>query len=394
MTSRPAIRPRMPAPQSSSPKRATRSARTPGPLSRNGTGSPEWITSGSVGVAWSPVTQRIASPRRSPQSRKAVSRRSMVSRLTRGSLVWPASSGALRWQRTNVAPSSSARRARPMRSRSAAAGSASSGAATNAIPRARARPPRNGDAPTITPSRPWRSPKAGAGRGRPHHFSVTAVSPRPPGAARTVARLHASAARAVAAASGTRATGRITGWRSRKKGSVSVTASWPPPPTRRIPSPGRAGGAERLHREVEALDAGRGPGGGERLGGPAVGHPGAAGRPEGVAAALGEAQRGEGEHVGVGDLLPVAERLHHRPPGGLLRGVAEDRPVRDLAGGGAARAERPEQAARPARREGVEAGRPGGLVGGPAAVRGRCPVAQAVKQQDDDRAHGRRGGSR
>ena len=95
-----------------------------------------------------------------------------------------------------------------------------------------------------------------------------------------------------------------------------------------------------------------------------------------------------------GDLLVVAEGLHDRPPGGLLRGVAEDRPVRHLAGGGAARAERPEQAARPARRQGVEAGRPGGLVGGAAAVRLGGPVAQAVKQQDDDRAHGSRGGRR
>jgi len=36
----------------------------PGPDSRNGTGSPEWITSGTVGVAWSPVTQITASGNR------------------------------------------------------------------------------------------------------------------------------------------------------------------------------------------------------------------------------------------------------------------------------------------------------------------------------------------
>ena len=52
--------PRIPRAQSSSPNASTSSARTPGPLTMNGTGSPEWITSGYVGVAWSPVTQTIA----------------------------------------------------------------------------------------------------------------------------------------------------------------------------------------------------------------------------------------------------------------------------------------------------------------------------------------------
>src|SRR5262249_26083511 len=52
--------PRIPSAHASSPNSRTRSARTPGPATTSGTGSPEWMTSGEAGVAWSPVMQTIA----------------------------------------------------------------------------------------------------------------------------------------------------------------------------------------------------------------------------------------------------------------------------------------------------------------------------------------------
>jgi hypothetical protein len=60
----------------------------------NGTGSPEWITSGEAGVAWSPVTQMITRSSGS-RPRSAVSSDSITARLISGSFVWPAASVAL-----------------------------------------------------------------------------------------------------------------------------------------------------------------------------------------------------------------------------------------------------------------------------------------------------------
>ena len=255
-------------------------------------------------MAWSPVTQRTTSPRRSPQSRTAVSRASMVSRLAARVLGVAGLVGALRWARTNVAPSSSARRARPMRSRSA------------------------GGRVGVLGGRDERHPEgpgeAAEERRRPHDHAVEAVAVaeagrraaappplqrdgrQPPpargGADRRAApRLGGSCGRRGLRRQCDRAHHRLAVAEERVRvgdGVVPAAAHAQDPLAR----PRRR--AERLHREVEALDAdGRG-GGGERLGGPAVGRPGAAGRPEDVAAALGEAQRGEGEHV-----------ARRRPPG-------------------------------------------------------------------------------
>ena len=142
-------------------------------------------------------------------------------------------------------------------------------------------------------------------------------------------RLQSSAARAVAAASGTRGLGRRTGRRSRKNGSESVTASWPPPVMTRTPSP-RSGTRGRssiasppavrrgmLSRRARASPASPGPG-----------------RPvtqTAPPAALDGSEGRVGEHLAGGGSVPVAAGLEDRAAGELGRRVAEDGPVRDLA---------------------------------------------------------------
>ena len=259
----------MPSPQSSSPKRATRSARTPGPATRNGTGSPEWITSGEVGVAWSPVTQttrREDARRGRERAVEALDRLALDPRVLGvaglvGGLEVAEDEGGAAVERPPGALEPSCAGRRPGRRPRAPGRSSSRGGGRG----------RRGTAtpPTITPSRPWRSRKHGAGRRRPHHLSVTTPvrTARHPGAGRG-GRARTPPAPHLGRPGGRRGLGqdgggRITGWRSRKNGSVSVTPSCAPPVTRRIPSPGPAG-ASRVSRPSPPGRGPRGAGGPSR----------------------------------------------------------------------------------------------------------------------------------
>ena len=239
--------PRIPPAQSSSPNLRTLSARTPGPATMNGTGSPEWITSGVAGVAWSPVTQTIARSRpRRPRS--TASSDSMTARFTSGSFVCPAASVAFWWTKTKLSPARNRASTSSSRAFRSPGASLDSGAATVSSPIVCASPRRNADSPMNVPCRPCRSRNVGTGFGLPHHFNVITLNTGRPAPARRVLiscsasssivqRVHSSAARAVRSASAVIASGRSTGWRSRKNASVSVTPSSAPPSMRRTASP-------------------------------------------------------------------------------------------------------------------------------------------------------------
>ena len=200
--------PRIPSAHVDSPNSRTRSARTPGPATTNGTGSPEWITSGEAGVAWSPVTQTIA--RSMGNSPRAASILSNIARFRSGSFVCPAASALFWCANTNVSPASSRSRIDATRPRRSAVGSSVSFASTASSPTARARPRRNADSAMNVPRRPWRSSNVGTCRGRPHHFNVITLK-RSPSSRRITSRVHSSAARAVRDASGTSGCGRNSG---------------------------------------------------------------------------------------------------------------------------------------------------------------------------------------
>jgi len=179
------------------------------------------------------TTARDSSARTAPS---AGSSDSIASCFTRGSFVCPAASVVFWWQKTNVSPASSRSAIRSMRLRRSPGASSVSGASIVSSPTEVASPRRNADSPMNVPRRPCRSSKLGSGRSRPHHFSVTTLKLSPSSRFIT-SRLHASAARAVRSASGASACGRRTGWRSRKKASVSVTRSSAPPEIRSTASP-------------------------------------------------------------------------------------------------------------------------------------------------------------
>ena len=153
-------------------------------------------------------------------------------------------------------------------------------------------------------------------------------------------------------------------------------------------------GLEGANREAEPAD--RGPGEileqGARV--CRIARPGPTGRPEHTVAQFGAAQRCVGDDRAGGGLEPVAARLEDRATGKFRRAIPQHGPVRELARRGPTGAERVEHARAAAPREGVEVWRVGSLVGGAPSVLGVTAVTEPVKQQDEERAHGRRGGCR
>ncbi len=167
--------PRIPAAQSSSPKARTASARTPGPARTNGTGSPEWMTSGEAGVEWSPVTQTMArSVGRSSELGVQLLDRPLLDARVLGV------AGLVR--RLQVDEDEGVAGFEPLvREREAAAqvGRVVGRLAARRSCRGRsavARPRRNADSAMNVPCRPCRSGKDGTSFGRPHHLSVITFS--------------------------------------------------------------------------------------------------------------------------------------------------------------------------------------------------------------------------
>ena len=229
ITSAPVSRPRMPPAWSSSPKRSTRSARTPGPgeeerhrvagvdhlrVGRRGVVAGDaddvvgealrQVAQGRVhGLDGAPLEPRdpwCGRPRRSPSG-------------GRGRSVAPAS---------NASPGASSR------ARSAGAGSSPSGLRTNRSPSVAARPARNGDAPDERAVQPVaRAERRAPAGGRPHHFSVTT-----PSAGR------AAPARA-----------RLTGWRAKRSRAQ---------PAPELDRARRRGGLRRPAAAGASPDGGRG----------------------------------------------------------------------------------------------------------------------------------------
>ena len=297
------------------------------------------MTSGYVGVAWSPVTQTIArSVGRSPST---ASRASIVCFLICGSFVCPAMSVAFRCEKTNVSPSSS--RSEPELDAGAEIGGRVVGL---------------GDVARLEPDR----------LGQPEEELRVAEEAAAEAVALGEGRVRARAAPPLERdhVQGGEAVGRpalvdrmlreeldrlprpgLGGPRRRAR---------PRGPERLRPQDGVAVLEERVRvghavvgvredaedrlaapdvRELEAeavdleLGAGR-----DELGGVVLvlaALAGAARQPEPVGAPLGRPQRRECEDVLGVDLLPVADRLEHGAAGELLRRVAEHRPVGDLA---------------------------------------------------------------
>ena len=111
------------------------------------------------------------------------------------------------------------------------------------------------------------------------------------------------------------------------------------------------------------------------------------GQPPAFLPQLGRAQGREGEDVLGAHLLPAAERLEDRPPWKLVRPVAQQRPVRDLARGRPAGPDRVQHAARAGRRQPVEIRGDRRFVPGPPAEHLVSPVPDPVEEEDDDGKH-------
>ena len=169
--------PSMPSAQSSSPKRSTRSARTPGPASDEADRVPGVDDLGRrrrrmvAGDAHDRVAEALAEIRRArrrrPRSCVAFGAGPWCGRPRR----WPSGGRRRTWRR---------RPGPPGPARAAAQGAGRVGAPRRSARTAgRPSPPgRRGRAtpPIEAPSTPCRARKLGAGRGRPHHLSVTAPS--------------------------------------------------------------------------------------------------------------------------------------------------------------------------------------------------------------------------
>ena len=185
----------------------------PGPATTSGTGSPEWITSGEVGVAWSPVMQTTA--RSTGRSPSAASSASIVLLLDPRVLRVPGRVGRL-----DVGEDERVAGVEPLADEARRGARRSAGAIVGLgrVDAARARRRARGRAGRPTRRRTSRAGRAapgrsGAGRGRPHHLSVITLK-RSPSSRRCLehlVRVQASAARAVRSASGSAAWGGAPG---------------------------------------------------------------------------------------------------------------------------------------------------------------------------------------